>query len=284
MQPQGTVKDQPTVGDAPANPADCALAHGLTPKEEAYARALVETGNRSLAYRRAYKPAVTAKPGSIWAMASEIAQRPRVGAFIRQLQEAAAAKTTANKAQLIQFLWDRIMADRRELMQHHKYNCRYCHGQRGQWQWKDDMEYAMALAAAIDANSKLKPDEQKALPTDEGGYGFNPHADPNPGCEHDRCMGHGIERTVFADTSSLTGAAALCYEGMKVTAQGIEMKIADRATDIAQLAKLLGWSVDKVKDAADAPGAIGGRNPEDYDIPSTATPEEAAKRYLALVS
>lgn len=245
----------------------------------------METGNRSLAYRRAYNCAVTTKPGTIWKEASEISQRPHVQRFVRALQEHAAASTVASKAQLIQMLWDRILADRRELVQHKRYNCRHCYGTRGEFQWKDETEYAMAMCAVLDFNAKLPPEAHKPIPTDVGGYGFNAHAEPNPGCEKPGCMGDGHGMTVVADTTRLTGGAALIYEGVKETKDGIQVLIADRKDDIVLLSKLLGWSVEKIEGKIDGlTGRAAPLSDEAYNIPSTSTPEEAAKRYLALVS
>lgn len=275
-----------SVDAAPALADDTVGNDSLTPKQEAFAVALVDTNSASLAYRRAYNCAVNTKPGTIWKSAHLVSQLPQVRAKIRELREAAASQTVASKAQLVKFLWDRIMTDRRELMNHHTYNCRHCFGERGQFQWKDELEWATVYAQTMDANSKLPKELQKPLPDppeDTGGYGFDSHAAPNPGCEQEQCMGHGIEKTVFTDTQSLTGGAALCYEGMEVTAQGVKMKIADRNTDIAQLAKLLGWSIDKVEGSIS--GAVGGSlPPEMFDIPSTSSPDEATRKYIAIVT
>lgn len=275
-----------SVGTPPAPSDDTSSVGALTPKQEAFAVALVDTGSPSLAYRRAYNVAVNTKPGTIWSNAHQVSQLPQVRAKIKELREAAASKTVASKAQLVQFLWDRIMTDRRDLMNHHTYNCRHCYGERGQYQWKDELEWATVYAQGLDANSKLPEELRKPLPDppeDTGGYGFDAHRSPNPGCEAETCMGHGIERTVYADTQSLTGGAALCYEGMEVTAQGIKMKIADRNTDIAQLAKLLGWSIDKVESSVT--GAIGSSLPaEMFDIPTTSSPDEATRKYVALMT
>lgn len=279
--PERTSVGEPTTphGGWPKN------EHGCTDREEAFAYWLVQENSRSLAYRRAYKPSVNTKPGTIWTNASTVAQRPHVAKRVAMLREAAASEVVANKAVLIKFLWDRILADRRELVQYKAYNCRYCHGEHGQYQWKDTAEYAAALAAWT---ANVGPELAKAepMPSDEGGYGFNPHAAPNLGCEHASCMGDGVGRTVIADTASLSGSAALIYEGMKETAQGIEVKIADRNTDMLLLSKLLGWSLEKVQGAADAAGGKGGGAlpAEAYDIPSTSTPEEASRKYLSLVA
>lgn len=269
------------VGDAPQ---DSAQTQELTVKQEAFAQALVTTGSRTLAYRRAYNVAVNTKPGTIWKNASDLAALPHVQARVRVLLEAAAAATVANKAELVKFLWDRIHADRRDVINHVRRCCRHCYGERHQYQWKDEDEYAMELAQVLDNNAGLAEDSKarKPIPTDVGGYGFDPHREPELTCDSPQCMGDGVGKTIIADTTTLQGSAALIYEGVKETAQGIEIKLADRNADIQQLSKLLGWSVDKVE------GHIGGPRgalpPDAYDIPSTATPEEASRRYLALVS
>lgn len=263
----------PPVGE----PDDSAQTRALTDKEDIFAQAVVETGNRALAYRRAYKTPVNSKPAWIWVEASRVAARPHVRARVAKLMEAAAAETVANKAQLIKFLWDRIHADRREIINHVRRCCRCCYGINHQWQWTDENEFAMAVARAIDAGGA------GVLPSHEGGFGFDPHREPEVTCTSEQCMGDGHGKTVIADTTKLEGAAALIYEGVKETAQGIEIKLADRSADIQQLSKLLGWSVDKVEGSLGA-GPRGALPDDAYNIPSTSTPEEASRKYLALVS
>lgn len=256
----------------------------LTPKQEMYCVTLIETANRGLAYRRAYDVGPMTKPATVWRECVRLENNPGIIRRLNELRDLAAANTTVSKQRLIQFLWDRIMVDRRDVVNHVRRCCRHCWGgDLHQYQWKDEMEYCNALAAVIDFNGPLPGDSpmRKPLPTDEGGYGFDPHREPNVTCDSEQCMGDGQGKTVIADTTQLSGAAALIYEGMKETAQGIEIKLADRNADMAQLAKLLGWSIEKV----DARVSQGNKElPADlYDIPSTASPEDASRRYLALV-
>jgi phage terminase small subunit len=256
----------------------------LTPQQELYCVTLVENGNRGFAYRRAYNVGVATKPGTIWTECKRLENNPAVVRRLNELRDAAAALSTVSKQRLIQFLWDRIMADRRDVVNHVRRCCRRCYGEGHQYQWKDEMEFALSLAAVIDFNGPLPGDSplRKELPTDEGGYGFDPHREPEPTCDSPDCMGDGFGKTVISDTTQLSGSAALIYEGVKETAQGIEVKLADRNADMAQLAKLLGWSIEKVDQTVKTQG--GRELPADmYDIPSTASPEEASKRYLALV-
>lgn len=232
--------------------ASVGILDALTAKEEAFAQAVMETGNMSLAYRRAYDVGLMTKPNTIWHNAVDIANKPRVAARIRALQEAAAASMIFSKQRLAEFLWRRILADRGQLINHRRTCCRYCHGVGNAYQWKDELEYAHACTQAVA--------QVQTMPDCDGGFGYDPHRQPNRDCSHIQCLGDGIGKTVIQDTRTLTGDAALIYEGVKETAQGIEVKVADRAADAALLMKLLGWSSSDLEGAlrgAAAGGAAG---------------------------
>lgn len=64
---------------------------GLTQKQEAFARAFIETGNASEAYRRAYN-AGAMKDASVWRKAKELIDNGKVTARIEQLREQMAEK------------------------------------------------------------------------------------------------------------------------------------------------------------------------------------------------
>ncbi|MCH6203860.1 terminase small subunit [Brucella ciceri] len=64
----------------------------LTPKQEAFARAYVETGNASEAYRRAYNVGEKTKPETVWRKASEVLADGKVTARVHELQGKAAQK------------------------------------------------------------------------------------------------------------------------------------------------------------------------------------------------
>lgn len=224
----------------------------LTDKEEAFSQAVVATGNMSQAYRLAYQPSLMAKSNTIWSEACRVGNRPRVAARVRELQEAAATSMVFSKQRLAEFLWRRILADRGQLINHRRTCCRHCWGDDNAYQWKDELEYANACVQAANA--------MQAMPSADGGFGYDPHREPNAECSQGNCLGDGIGKTVIQDTRLLTGDAALIYEGVKETAQGIEIKMADRAADAALLMKLLGWSSSDLEGAlrgAAAGGAAG---------------------------
>lgn len=73
---------------------------GLTPKQEAFALAYVETGNASEAYRRAYD-AERMKPAVIAVKASELLANGNVAVRVAQIQEAAAERNAVTVDDLL---------------------------------------------------------------------------------------------------------------------------------------------------------------------------------------
>lgn len=65
----------------------------LTVKQEAFARAYVETGNASEAYRQAYNVGVNTKPETVWRKASELLSDGKVTARVDELQAEAKERT-----------------------------------------------------------------------------------------------------------------------------------------------------------------------------------------------
>ena len=69
------------------------MADKLTPKQEAFALAYVETGNASEAYRRSYDVREDSKPEGIWVRASELLSNSKVAVRIAELQMKAQERT-----------------------------------------------------------------------------------------------------------------------------------------------------------------------------------------------
>jgi phage terminase small subunit len=221
----------------------------LTDKQEAFSRALVECGNMSLAYRRAYSVGVMTKSATVWKAAQLVAAHPSVRARVHELQEAAAAHVVFSKQRLVEFLWTRICADRSQIIRQVVRCCRHCHGIGHLFQWKDELEYATACAKAVA--------ERATMPNCDGGFGFDPHLPPVDSCNVGPCLGDGVTSTVIADTMTLQGGAAAIYEG--VDRFGLPI-LADRSTDIALFMKVTGWSTSDLEGAlrgAAAGGAAG---------------------------
>jgi phage terminase small subunit len=62
----------------------------LTPKQEAFAVAYVETGNAAEAYRRAYDVRAATSHSTIYVAASELIRHPKIRGRIEELQQQAA--------------------------------------------------------------------------------------------------------------------------------------------------------------------------------------------------
>lgn len=65
------------------------MATDLTPKQEAFAQAYVETGSASEAYRRAYNVGAKTKPEVVHVKASELLKNGKVAVRVAELQAAA---------------------------------------------------------------------------------------------------------------------------------------------------------------------------------------------------
>jgi phage terminase small subunit len=75
------------------------VSEGLTPKQEAFAQAYVETGNASEAYRKAYD-ASGMKPATIHVKACELLSSGKVAVRVGELQKAGQAKHEMNLERL----------------------------------------------------------------------------------------------------------------------------------------------------------------------------------------
>lgn len=78
----------------------------LTPKQEAFALAYVETGNASEAYRRSYDVGADTKPETVWSEASRVLSDPKVSSRVKELQEEARELALVSIGTLTQELED----------------------------------------------------------------------------------------------------------------------------------------------------------------------------------
>lgn len=240
----------------------------LTAKQEEFLANYIISRNASDAYRRAYgckgwKEATV--NNNAWMLVnnnSEIKRR------ITAIEAVATKKAGFGLAEIMEKLAAIITADPRELSAIRRFNCRYCNGIGGAWQWKDEAEWSRQLATAIDYNVKRKPSQAEVdLPSFAGGDGFKRKGPINPTCHH--CEGDGLEDTYFADTNL---ANSPLFDGVKLTKNGIEVKQLSRESALDKMIRILGG----YKDGAVPVVPIGGAEQQ------TAVPDdpiEAARFY-----
>lgn len=113
------------------------------------------------------------------------------------------------------------------------------------------------------------------MPSDIGGYGFDPRLAPHPDCP--KCQGHGQGKTVIKDTRRLSRGAAALFAGIKETKDGMEIKMHSKMDALEKVFKHLGmYDADKPP-AANVSVHVG---PQDNAATANLAPADA---YLIMV-
>ena len=283
LVPVGTTASIPL-----GTPTLAELAVVPTPLEEKFARLFVLYCNATKAYIEAAQfegPRHIARTHA-W----EMSCKPHIRARIREYESVAAAATVIDYAAILEH--DRAIVEgfkhADQVTQYIHECCRYCYGKEHKFQWIDFEEYLHALARVEDENTKRLETKQRELPqpSDVGGYGFDPMADPNLFCP--RCEGRGNARAVIADTTKLQGPARVIVKGIKVTNTGTEVLFHD--VDKAKERLLRAGGVlnndDTAKAAAKgaAMGVVGAAAAlKAAEAVQAMTLDEAQRLYLSLV-
>lgn len=246
--------------------------HGVTQQEENYAQAFIKLGQKTLAMKAAYDCSKY-KPQSIGRAALKIHQRPRVTARIEQLKAQIATELIAHQVakqepvreiiygalQVFQHWQDIALADPLKVVTHRRICCRYCHGIEHRYQWRDQEEFAVALADVMDANAKLQRHRERCkseaarediepdaeLPSDDGGYGFRYNAKPHADCP--RCLGEGSSDVLVHDLEKLGPRERRLIKSVRMKKGDVEVVMHDQTDALANMAKSLGMLVEKVK-------------------------------------
>lgn len=232
------------VGELVPNKYDRPAA--LRPKAEAFAQRYTAHGNAARAYREAFDCSPTMKPATARQRGYELAHEPAVAARIRELYEQAAKDTTISARARMVRLQEITEADPGEVVRTVAESCRLCHGISHQHQWRDELEYAMAVAQAVNENAGLQANDpmRKPLPNDLGGYGFSPHNEPHPDCP--QCHGYGLPRVVITPTDQLSPSARRLVKAVRQKPDGsIEVMMHDALAASDQLNKMQGVYVDR---------------------------------------
>jgi phage terminase small subunit len=124
--------------------------------------------------------------------------------------------------------------------------CRHCHGTGHAFQWVDLSEYLAALDAAEAKNEARRAERKRPrpLPSDEGGYGFEPNSEPAEDCP--RCYGRGTQRVVVTDTDRLSASARALLKGVRQKSTGeVEVLFHDQLTASDQLNRMQGAYIER---------------------------------------
>lgn len=198
--------------------------------------------NASEAYRKAFK--YTGKNANV--LGPQLLAKPSIIAAIAAKQAKVLEKLEVSADEVVERYTRIALADPGELTQHRVGACRYCHGIDHEYQWKTRREFREALLRAeLKLPKRPSRKEKDSLPSDEGGFGYDITAAPNPKCPE--CNGLGVPFVTFADTTKLSDEARLLFEAVEQTNTGLKLKITDRAKALEIVAKHLGVLKDKVE-------------------------------------
>lgn len=222
----------------------------LSEREERFAQNFSLWRDATKAYRATFDCS-RMKENTVWRNAWEFKSRPVVLARIEELRAITAQEVTRDLSSMIADLAMISLADPSKLTRHERNNCRHCHGRGHKWQWKNEGEYSLALAAVMDENADLERRQQlapagheiharepKPLPDVSGGLGFVIDAFPDPDCP--ACLGEGVARVWIADMRRLGPYEAKLYAGIKETKDGLQVLTRDQDGAADKILRILG--------------------------------------------
>lgn len=223
----------------------------LTAKQQLFVKEyLVDLNATQAAIRAGYKEK-TAR-----AMGAENLTKPNIQAAIAEQMDKRAAKVEITAEQVLQRWIDIAFADPNEIIHFRRVCCRHCFGIDHEYQWTDEREYEETVSR-IRQDAEMK-DIDVQLPSDIGGYGFDPLLRPHPKCPV--CHGEGHGQLHINDTRDLSPRAKALYAGAKTTASGLEIKFRDQDKALDSIARHLGMYKDSVK----LEGELGLKKLEDF--------------------
>lgn len=185
---------------------------------------LIDLNATQAAIRAGYGAKCAAQTGH------ELLRNPDIQAMLTERRQKMAENTEITPESVIKRWWEIATADPNELTSLERRCCRHCYGEGHAYQWIDADDYERACS-----NANMSGDP---MPTDEGGYGFDPRLTPHAKCP--KCFGDGSPYVHLADTRNLSPAAKALFDGVKETRFGIEVKMQDRARALENVAKHLG--------------------------------------------
>ncbi len=171
---------------------------------------------------------------------------PRSRPASRELLANAAEGTTISARARMVRLQLITEADPGELVSVIAEACRWCHGAGHAYQWVDLAEYLQALSAAVAKNEKraARGRSQLPLPSDSGGYDFDPQAEPAATCP--RCNGDGVQRLRVTPTDKLSASGRALLKGVRQKSTGeIEVMFHDALAASDQLNRMQGVYVER---------------------------------------
>lgn len=207
-----------------------------------FATKWVECRHLATAYLHAYPDC---DPSAAVNCGSRMMRYPEVKMLINQLIEKQLENLAIDTDYVLAKYKEIVEADPQELIEIRRDNCRYCHGDHHRYQytmaeWEKLMSEWQASVEDAQASGRRPLD----VPDYQGGVGYDRRREPHPDCPE--CRGEGVKEVIPKDTRELSKAGRALYAGVKITRQGIEIKMQDKMKAIEALARHLGMFTDNV--------------------------------------
>jgi phage terminase small subunit len=180
-------------------------------------------------------------------IADENLTKPYLVDFIKGLMKEREERTEITQDMVLKRWWMIATADPRKLIEYRRCACRYCYGKGHVYQWIDEAEFIKSYDVAV-SYAEANADEHHQIPDNEGGYGFNPTNTPHANCP--KCFGRGTGEVTPHDTRTIDEQTAMLYAGVKVTKEGLEIKMNDQDAALENVAKHLGMFIDRKEHGA----------------------------------
>lgn len=216
----------------------------LSGQEQTFVEAwLISFNPHSAALEAKY--AITTARSDAWSWVKDPRKKPALyeTCMYRRREKMEAGGEAQLTREFIERLRVKATADPRELIDQTIGACRYCWGERHEYQWKE-FEYEDAVKQA--ERTALKERKPIELPDLAGGFGYRFKADPNPACP--RCEGEGEVRTRWKDLRDLSPAGVAIYKGLKIKKDGsYEIIAADQDAAGALFSKITGIAPERME-------------------------------------
>lgn len=177
------------------------------------------------------------------AQGHDLLKNPEIQAHIADVTAKRSEKTGVTAEKVLEELWAIAHADPNELIEYRRSCCRYCHGKDFRYQRtpREFEEYEAAQFKVVGFD--------RDLVDPQGGVGWDIRKPPHPDCPE--CFGEGVERAFPKDTRFLTPAASKLYAGVKITKDGLEVKMHDKIAALTKVAQHLGMFTERFEGKVD---------------------------------
>lgn len=205
----------------------------LEPHELVFVQEYARTGKAGPSLLKA-RPEL--KVGTSYSEGYKMLRNPQLQTAIRAVRAMSGEDAIVQAADVLREWLTIALADPSELIRSRRLCCRRCYGVGHAYQWRDEQEYAQAVAEALRANEGR--DEAPQLPDASGGVGFQHWHAPHPHCPG--CGGEGHLDVHVADLDQVSDSARKLFAGIKQTKDGVEVKLRDQDGALANIARYLG--------------------------------------------